>query len=177
MFHVVFLDRLDEAASRDAISKPIQKAGCPVKLSSSLVDEIVKSSAGYPYFVQFICREVYDVALHRLREGHKLTVPMKEIVRKLDTDFFAGRWAKASDRQRDLLRVISSLEHCDKEFTIQEIVERSKHLGIKAFSAAHVSQMLAKLGEAGLVYKNRHGRYSFAVPLLGQFVLRQNSGG
>ena len=33
--------------------------------------------------------------------------------------------------------------------------------------------MLAKLAESGLVYKNRHGRYSFAVPLLGGFIKRQ----
>jgi hypothetical protein len=31
-----------------------------------------------------------------------------------------------------------------------------------------VNQMLAALGASGLVYKNRHGRYSFAVPLFGQ---------
>jgi hypothetical protein len=29
------------------------------------------------------------------------------------------------------------------------------------------------LSEVGLVDKNRHGRYSFAVPLLGRFILRQ----
>jgi hypothetical protein len=33
--------------------------------------------------------------------------------------------------------------------------------------------MLAALASSGLVYKNRHGRYSFAVPLFGQFVMRQ----
>jgi len=31
------------------------------------------------------------------------------------------------------------------------------------------------LAEAGLVYKNRHGKYSLAVPLLGQFIQRQTS--
>jgi hypothetical protein len=30
---------------------------------------------------------------------------------------------------------------------------------------------VAKL--SGLVYKNRHGKYSFAVPLMGPFILRQ----
>jgi hypothetical protein len=34
--------------------------------------------------------------------------------------------------------------------------------------------MLAALVASGLVYKNRHGRYSFAVPLFGSFVLRQD---
>ena len=33
--------------------------------------------------------------------------------------------------------------------------------------------MLGNLSNAGLIYKNRHGRYAFAVPLLGQFIRRQ----
>lgn len=172
MFRVVFLDRLSEAASRDAISKPIRSAGCPVRLSDSLISEIVAASAGYPYFIQFICREVYDVALQKPDKGQQLTVPMTDVVRKLDADFFAGRWAKASDRQRDLLRVIAALPNCEEEFTVHDVVEASKSLA-KPFSASHVNQMLVALGNAGLVYKNRHGKYSFAVPLLGEFILRQ----
>ena len=43
----------------------------------------------------------------------------------------------------------------------------------KPFSSSHVSQMLATLCDMGLVYKNRHGKYSFAVPLLGRFIMRQ----
>jgi hypothetical protein len=88
-------------------------------------------------------------------------------------NFFAGRWARATDRQRDLLTVIASLENCDEEFTVQEVAERSRSLLKKPFGPSHISQMLAALGEAGLVHKNRHGKYSFAVPLLGRFILRQ----
>jgi len=33
--------------------------------------------------------------------------------------------------------------------------------------------MLSSLSDAGLIYKNRHGKYSFAVPLLGGFIRRQ----
>jgi hypothetical protein len=33
--------------------------------------------------------------------------------------------------------------------------------------------MLSALADAGLVYKNRHGKYSLAVLLLGQFIQRQ----
>jgi hypothetical protein len=36
--------------------------------------------------------------------------------------------------------------------------------------------MLASLSESGLIYKNRHGKYSFAVPLLGDFIKRQDEG-
>ena len=33
--------------------------------------------------------------------------------------------------------------------------------------------MLVSLSNSGLVFKNRHGKYSFAVPLMGQFINRQ----
>ena len=32
--------------------------------------------------------------------------------------------------------------------------------------------MLVSLAAQGLIYKNRFGKYSFAVPLLGNFILR-----
>ena len=116
---------------------------------------------------------MYDVFLQKLAKGKEASIPTKEIIRKLDTDFFAGRWARATDRQRELLAVVASLESCDSEFTIQEVVEKSREMLEKPFSPSHVSQMFNTLAAAGLVYKNRHGKYSFAVPLLGQFILRQ----
>jgi DNA-binding IclR family transcriptional regulator len=68
--------------------------------------------------------------------------------------------------------VIAKLDRDDGEFTIQEIVEISGKLLTKAFSSSHANQMLASLAEHGLIYKNRLGRYSFAVPLMGRFILR-----
>ncbi len=173
MFQIVQIDRLDEAASKDAILKPIEDANCPVKLTDSLTLIIVQKSGGYPYFIQFICREVYDVGLQRLQIGEKPIIPLDEIIRKLDTDFFAGRWAKATDRQRDLLVVIAGLDNCDQEFTVQEVVEASKRTGeSKQFSASHVNQLLSSLCDVGLVFKTRHGKYSLGVPLLAQFIQR-----
>jgi hypothetical protein len=168
MFRVIFLDRLDDAASEAAIVKPIEDEHCPVHLERPSIDLIKGASRGYPYFIQFICREVYDA----FSQG-QTAVPLDAITRKLDTDFFAGRWARATDRQRDLLSVIAELESCEDEFTVQEVVAESRTRLDKPFSASHVNQMLVALSTSGLVYKNRHGRYSFAVPLLGGFIRRQ----
>jgi hypothetical protein len=174
MFHVVVLSRLDESDSRDAITIPIKKSGCPVVFTDESVAAICDMSAGYPYFIQFICKECYDAFIAQASSGTAdRTVPIREIVGKLDVDFFAGRWARATDRQRDLMCVIASLDNHDDEFTVQEIVQRSKVFLAKSFTSSHVNQMLSSLGESGLVYKNRHGRYLFAVPLLGGFIQRQ----
>jgi len=174
MFHVMTLRRLDEVACRDAILKPIAAGQCPVRFTETGVMEIIRQSGGYPYFIQFLCREFFDSWLQQLTAGQKSPdVRVHQMVHKLDADFFAGRWNRVTDRQRELLSVVAELPNCDEEFTPTEVVDKSKALLAKSFSASHVNQMLAKLAESGLVYKNRHGKYSFAVPLLGQFIRRQ----
>jgi DNA-binding IclR family transcriptional regulator len=77
-----------------------------------------------------------------------------------------------TDRQRDLLRVVAQMPASSGEFTVQEIVAASQDMLDKPFASSRVSAILASLIEAGLVYKNRHGRYRFAVPMFSQFILR-----
>jgi hypothetical protein len=172
MFRVMTLTKLTPEESREAILKPIEVAECPVKLWPESVEVIIHESAGYPYFIQFIGREVYDVFIRQHAEEEKKFVPTEAIQRKLDADFFAGPWAKITDRQRELLWVVAHLEHPDEEFTILELTEKAKELLPKGFSPSNANQMLASLAERGMIYKNRLGKYSFAVPLLGRFILR-----
>jgi hypothetical protein len=173
MFTVTFVDRLSREDSREAVVVPISKGGAP-PFSDESVEAICDESGGYPYFIQFICKEVFDVFIQQAAAGEELAVPIEAIIRKLDADFFAGRWGKATDRQRELLRVIASLEP-DGEFTVQEVVERSGEVLSKPFKSSHANQILGALAQAGLIYKTRHGKYTFAVPLLGNFILRQSA--
>jgi hypothetical protein len=174
MFRVVMLRKLDQQESREAILKPMEVAGWPAFFNEESVVIIWRESGGYPYFIQFICREVFDVILQALDSelAEPPLIPIEPIQRKLDTDFFAGRWSRVTDRQRELLWAIAHLEAADEEFTIQELVKCAKDRLTKPFSPSHVNQMLASLAEQGLIYKNRFGKYSFAVPLLGDFILR-----
>lgn len=173
MFHVLTLDRLSQTDSKKAMLEPISKAGCPVTFMPDTVQRMYDISGGYPYFIQFLCREIYDVWLQKIAEGQAPSVPTDELVRKLDTDFFSGRWSRVTDRQRELLGVVSQLETCETEFTVNEVVVKAKEVIENPFTASHVNQMFSSLSDAGIVFKNRHGKYSFAVPLLRGFIKRQ----
>src|SRR5579871_1818734 len=133
MFRVVTLGRLSPEESEEAILKPIQVAECPVKFNEYSVELITNESAGYPYFIQFMCREIYDVFIQQQANNEAMSAPIDPIRKKLDADFFAGRWARVTDRQRQLLWVIASLGHGDDEFTIQELVTASKERLDKPF--------------------------------------------
>ena len=178
MFTVVSLRPLSEAETGEAILKPINDAqDCPISFNPDSVETVWEVTRGYPYFVQYVCREVFDIWVQAMETGAvPQMIPVVEIVAKLDSDFFAGRWAKATDRQRELLGVIAELPNADAEFTVQEIVESpANRFAERSFSSSHVNQMLVSLSDAGLVYKNRYSKYSFAVPLLGSFINRQKA--
>jgi hypothetical protein len=173
MFNVMVLDKLTTKDRWEAIQRPIQAQQCPVTFTDIAVGEISTRSGGYPYFIQYICYEVFEAYLGNANGVPNPGITIAHIVRKLDTDFFSGRWNKVTDRQRELLLIISSLDNSDVEFTVQEVVEFSKKGNGKPFSPSHVNQMLSTLMENGLVFKNRHGKYSFAVPMLADFIRRQ----
>jgi hypothetical protein len=172
MFRVLFLKQLMENESRDAITKPVSSAKCPVAFGDPAIKLIIQYSGGYPYFIQFMCREAYDTWLQKTAIGRVPTVPVTEIIRKLDNDFFAGRWARVTDRQQQLLYVIAQVETANDEFTIQDIMEKSEEILEKSFGRSQINQMLVTLITTGLIYKDRHGKYLFAVPLMADFIKR-----
>jgi hypothetical protein len=176
MFHTIFLDPLDENHTKEAILTPIQKEVCPVRFAPETVELIWTQTRGYPYFIQYICREVFDVWVQAAEAENPFPqVPVQPIMRKLDADFFAGRWGRVTDRQRQLMAIVAMLPDQDGEFTVQDIIESPANLTQdKPFSGSHANQMLSTLIENGLIYKNRHGKYLFAVPLLGDFIRRQS---
>jgi len=139
MFHVLFLSQLIEKDSREAILKPIQAEGCQITFREDTVQLILEMSGGYPYFIQFICREFFDTWISQMNKGEKMSVPSGAIMRKLDADFSAGRWARATDRQRELMQVIAQLPNCDDEFTVQEVSDLSQSVLDKPFSRSHVN--------------------------------------
>lgn len=170
LFRVVMLGKLSPEESREAIVKPITSSNHPLKFSTKSIDLVVEQSGGYPYFIQFMCREVYDVFEQQLIKNETLGVPMDAILQKLDNDFFAGRWAKATDREKQLLIVVAGAGV--SEFGVKQVVTLSEQAGIKPFSKSQVSQMLSRLIEVSLIYKDRRGTYSFAVPLLEGYIKR-----
>lgn len=173
MFDVLILEKLSDIESSDAIRKPIEISKSELTFSDKTVEEIVGMSGGYPYFIQYICKEIFDSWIGLIGEGEVASVASKEILDKLDQDFFAARWDRATDRQQEFMSVIATLDNADKEFTIQEIVAASKISRSKEFSPSHATQILGNLFEKGLIYRNKHGKYSFAVPLMAEFIRRQ----
>lgn len=172
MFHVITLERLPDREAREAVTRPLATNGAGVCFSNAVVDWIVGFAVGYPYFLQYLAKEVFD-GLARGGGETDIASLFECAANKLDMDFFQARLQNIPDRQRDFLRVVAHIENCDAEFTCKQIVALSKTMLAQPFKPSRANQILQSLSDAGLVFKNRFGRYAFAVPLLGEFIRRQ----
>ena len=139
---------------------------------------IAKESGGYPYFLQFMCKEVFDSFIAQKKQGtadKDIGVPLAEIVAKLDIEFFEPKWNRATDRERELLSVIATLPNCQEEFTIKEIVDQEEKYHVpNPMGDSQINQSLVKLSKKGLLFRTpRHGKYTLGVPMLGKYIERQ----
>jgi hypothetical protein len=175
MFKIQEIGRLDKKACKEAIEVPLHNNS--IQFVSKSIATIIEVSGCYPYFVQFLCREAYDIFSGRKQKGPPPNIPVETLILKLDADFFAGRWGRVPDRQRELLYCIACLDNAGEEFTVNQIVDISRAIkgahDIKPFKPADVGTMMPKLINAGLIFKNRHGKYVIAVPLFDGFIRRQ----
>jgi len=173
MFHVMHLQRLDDKSAHDAITMPIRLSKSKMTFSKNTIKTIIEMSNGYPYFLQFIGKEVFDAWIGKITVGEVPSVAMDDILKKLDLDFFAPRWARATDRQQDFMRVIATMPNAEEEFSVQDIVIASRGLLKRGLNPSHATQILQALAEKGLIYRERRAGYCFAVPLLSRFIARQ----
>lgn len=176
MFSTIFLDKLSPEESRKAITKPVEKIK-EILFDDKTIEEIIKLADGYPYFIQFICKEVFDVLSVRARAfsviGEFAPIPFEAILQKLDQDFFASRWQRISENQKDFLGVIAQIPNCQNGFTVAQIVRLAEKNQTKKYSSSSATQFLNRLIELGFIYKTKRGQYRFAVPMLAEFIRRQ----
>lgn len=175
MFTVSTLNNLTEEDAINAIKIPIEKKFSRMSFTDDSMKLIADTSGGYPFFIQFICKDTFDSFLVQIASGIvEPSVPLAEIRAKLDTDFFAPKWNVLAEREMQLLAIVAKLPTSEGEFSIKEIVEEGKKVLTKPLSDAYAGQLLIKLEEDGLVFKtNRHGKYSLGVPMLADFINRQ----
>jgi len=164
----IAVQRIDNLAAADAaaaITRPL--ATTSVRFSPRLVDEIVRGTRGYPFFLQHYCSFLLDSA----PDCREFDLSIYDLLRPLlleglDESFFLGRFTKLPPAERALL------------FAIACAGERVRLTDIPWAGPRNVLRTLAgRLVERGHLYRpSQRGEVAFALPLYREFLLRYESG-
>jgi hypothetical protein len=153
---------LDDEAARLALTAPAEKEG--VIFEGPALDEILRQSRGYPYFLQEWGKNAWSAAPSSPITEEHVHDATRHALADLDASFFRVRFDRLTPAEKNYLRAMATLgagPHRSGDIAEQ--------LGRKVNSLGPTrSALIAK----GMVYSPDHGDTAFTVPLFDQFMKR-----
>jgi len=153
---------LEDDHARAAIVIPATAAG--VDFQPPAVDRIVRSSHGYPYFLQEWGYHVWNHAVASPIPPTDVDAVQPLVTAALDRDFFRVRLDRLTPKEREYLRAMADLgpgPHRSGDIAAA--------LGVRVES---VGPRRGALIRKGMIYSPAHGDTAFTVPLFDEFLRR-----
>ncbi|ROQ60523.1 AAA ATPase-like protein [Rathayibacter sp. PhB152] len=164
LFNYREIGPLDDSAARQALIDPARVLGASYETDAS--DLLVRSSRGYPYFLQTYGQAAWDLAIGRtitLDDAREALLRGNE---ELDMGFFPARWDRATPAERNYLTAMSA--DLGAPSSTATLADR---LGMKTRNLSPARQSLI---EKGIIYSPDRGLVAFTVPVMDEFVRRRS---
>ena len=163
LFNYPEVDKLPHEAAREALVVPAQREG--VAFEPAAIDEILRVTERYPYFIQEWGSHVWNAAPKSPITQADVVATEPAVIRHLDANFFRVRFDRLTVLQQRYLRAMAELGPGP-----HKTGDISATLGVEANAVATArQQLIAK----GMIWSQRHGETAFTVPLFDSFMKRQ----
>jgi hypothetical protein len=155
--------QLDATAAHAALVHPAKNEG--VEFEDDAVEEILRVTERYPYFIQEWGFHVWNSAPESPIQLSHVQKATPGIIAHLDANFFRVRFDRLTSLQQKYLRAMAELGPGP-----HQTGDIAAMLGVVAGAVATVRQQLIN---KGMVWSQRHGETAFTVPLFNEFMKRQ----
>jgi hypothetical protein len=157
------VDALSASDAKRAIAEPAEREG--VRFQADALDEIIRVTQGYPYFLQEWGHVVWLRAKHSPIDRRVILDAYPDAIRRLDDSFFRVRLDRMTPTEKKYMRAMAELgggSHRSGDI--------AREYGALVTSVAPIrASLIAK----GMVYSPAHGDTAFTVPLFDDFMRRE----
>lgn len=148
--------------ARAALAEPASRSG--VLFSDAALDEIVKATEGYPYFLQEWGKHAWIHADQSPIEIDDAKAAAPAAIAALDKSFFKVRLERLTPGEKDYLRAMAEMgPGPHRSGDIAAILRRP---------VEQVAPIRAKVIAKGMAYAPAHGDTAFTVPMFDDFMRR-----
>ena len=165
LFAYRIIGKLDPEAARNAIRKPILEE--EEAIEDDALEEIVKRTEGYPYFLQEWGYHAWSAASCSPISLADALEAEKRALRRLDQGFFRVRFDRLTAREVEIVEAMSRLGR--GPYSISDVATA---LGVKLQSISpHRSNLISK----GMIYAPERSYLDFTVPMFDEFLRRNQA--
>ncbi|MFM9972706.1 MAG: ATP-binding protein [Burkholderiales bacterium] len=162
LFDFPEIGALEPPIAATAIEKPITAQGASIEPRA--LDQIVRETLGYPYFLQEWGKHAWDVAALSPISSADVELASKAAIAALDESFFRVRFDRLTPIEKKYLRAMAELgSGPHRSGDIAQVLERK----VTSFGPTR-NKLIAK----GMIWSPNHGDTAFTVPLFDQFMRR-----
>jgi hypothetical protein len=162
LFDYPAVGQLKISDARKALQEPVKAQG--VEFTDEAMDEIIRVTQGYPYFLQEWGYQAWNIAQTSPIDVNVVTLATTKSIERLDQSFFRVRFDRLTPREKDYLRALAELGT-----NPQRSGDIAQMLGVHSRSVAPLRNGLIK---KGMIYSPQHGDTAFTVPLFEEFMRR-----
>ena len=162
LFEFPAIGPLSSPDASKALRDPVIAAG--VEFDDGAINEIVRLTQGYPYFIQEWGYQSWNHAKEPRITLEDVQTATKSVTKRLDDNFFRVRFDRLTPREKEYLRAMAYLGSIP-----QRSGDIATILGVKVNS---LGPTRAKLINKGMIYSPAYGDMAFTVPLFDEFMLR-----
>ena len=167
LFNFRSINSLGDDDAKAALVEPADDEG--VVWRPDALDQVVKETRGYPYFLQEFGKQAWDLADGPAEiTGSDVDAAVATAVDELDTGFFSVRIDRTTDSEREYLVAMASLG--------EGPYASGRVAATMGKDTPGVGPVRDKLIKKGLCYSPRWGEIDFTVPLFDDFVRRRLRG-
>lgn len=162
LFDYPEVDALKPSDAMAALAEPAEREG--VEYNKNALNEIIKLTQGYPYFLQEWGYRCWNEATKSPITKAVVKRATASAIENLDESFFRVRFDRVTPREREYLFAMSELgegPHRSGDIAAQ--------MSVAVESIAPVRNSLIK---KGMVYSPAHGDTAFTVPLFHEYLER-----
>jgi hypothetical protein len=154
---------LDKEAAIAAIRQPIEDEG--ESISDEAMEEIVKQTEGYPYFLQEWGHQAWNGAVGSPINTEDIRAASSLALKRLDEGFFRVRFDRLTPKEREYVIAMASVGSRGP-YRSSDVADK---LGE---SIQKLGPRRARIIHKGMIYSQAHGDIDFTVPMFAVYLQR-----
>ncbi|MDF2873764.1 MAG: hypothetical protein K0R22_447 [Sporomusa sp.] len=162
LFGFISIGSLEAEAARLALVEPAKKIG--VTFTAEAIDEILRITEGYPYFLQEYGKQVWAFIKSNIIDITSVREAYPSFEKSLDDSFYKVRYDRATPKEKEFMHAM--VECGSLPCTIAQIATKMNT------SVNSISPLRGQLIYKGFIYAPGYGEVDFTVPQFNQYLKR-----
>lgn len=162
------VENLNKCEAIATVSKTLEDTG--VEFDSDIREHIFNYTDGHPYEVQLLASHLYDCQINGRVGASAWDTALSNTLKELGKDYFASLLAKASDRERYLLKILAEEKRPLTITDFRNMMIVGRHA--KKFPIANIKNFLYRLEEKGIITRNQSGNFDIPDRMFREFILK-----